>query len=118
MAETVNYADYADYADHYSEEELKAKLSKTKRLGRKLLKNIFELGYAFMSSDTPVWARAVIIGAIGYFISPADAVPDLVPGVGYVDDAGVIASALAAVGSNITNEVEEKAEKAVDDLLG
>ena len=77
-----------------------------------------EIGYAFMSPDTPVWARAVIIGAIGYFISPADAVPDLVPGVGYVDDAGVIASALAAVGSNITNEVEEKADKAVDDLLG
>ena len=86
MAETVNYADYADYADHYSEEELKAKLSKTKRLGRKLLKSVFELGYAFMSPDTPVWAKAVIIGALGYFICPVDATPDFIPGVGYVDD--------------------------------
>ncbi|WP_162608635.1 YkvA family protein [Desulfovibrio sp. An276] len=119
MAETIDYAsNCADYADHYSEEALKAKLSKTRRLGRKLLKSVLELGYAFMSPDTPVWARAVIVGAIGYFISPADAVPDLVPGVGYVDDAAVIASALAAVGSNITDEVENKAEKAVDDLLG
>lgn len=119
MAESINYAsNYADYADHYSEEALNSKLSKTKRLGRKLLKSVFELGYAFMSPDTPVWARAVIVGAIGYFISPADAVPDLVPGVGYVDDAAVIASALAAVGSNITDEVEEKADRAVDDLLG
>ena len=84
MAESINYA---DYADHYSEEELNRKFSKTKRLGSKLLKSVFELGYAFMSPDTPVWARAVIVGAIGYFISPADAVPDLVPGVGYVDDA-------------------------------
>ena len=115
MAESINYA---DYAGHYSEEELNRKFSKTKRLGRKLLKSVFELGYAFMSPDTPVWARAVIVGAIGYFISPADAVPDLVPGVGYVDDAAVIASALAAVGSNITIDVEDKAEKAVDDLLG
>ena len=115
MAESINYA---DYADHYSEEELNRTFSKTKRLGRKLLKSVFELGYAFMSPDTPVWARAVIVGAIGYFISPADAVPDLVPGVGYVDDAAVIASALAAVGSNITDSVEKKADKAVDDLLG
>lgn len=115
MAESINYA---DYADHYSEEELNRKFSKTKRLGRKLLKSVFELGYAFMSPDTPVWAKAVIIGALGYFICPVDATPDFIPGVGYVDDAAVIASALAAVGSNINDEVEDKAEKAVDDLLG
>ena len=115
MAESINYA---DYADHYSEEELNRKFSKTKRLGRKLLKSVFELGYAFMSPDTPVWARAVIIGAIGYFISPADAVPDLVPGVGYVDDAGVIASALAAIALYVTDEVRARAEEAVNKLLG
>ena len=115
MAQATNYA---TYAENYSEEALNRKLSKTRRLGRKLLKNIFELGYAFMSPDTPVWARAVIVGAIGYFISPADAVPDLVPGVGYVDDAAVVTSALAAVGASITDEVKDKAEKAADDLLG
>ena len=115
---TTTDSNYSKFASHCSETNLLDKMAKNRCLGRKLLKSVFELGYAFMSPDTPVWARAVIIGAIGYFISPADAVPDLVPGVGYVDDAGVIASALAAVGSNITNEVEEKAEKAVDDLLG
>ena len=43
MAESINYAsNYADYADHYSEEALNSKLSKTTRLGRKLLKSVFE----------------------------------------------------------------------------
>lgn len=39
---------------------------------------------------------AVIIGALGYFISPVDAVPDLLPG-GLVDDGGVIALAVSTL---------------------
>ena len=92
--------------------------SQQQGLGRALLKKVFELGYAFLSPDTPAWAKAVIIGALGYFISPADAVPDLIPCVGYVDDAGVITSALTTIAMYVTDDVKAKAEKAVEDLLG
>ena len=92
--------------------------SQQQGLGRALLKKVFELGYAFLSPDTPAWAKAVIIGALGYFISPADAVPDLIPCVGYVDDAGVITSALTTIAMYVTDDVKAKAEKAVEGLLG
>lgn len=40
--------------------------------------------YALLkSSSTPAWAKAAIIGALGYFICPLDAVPDFLP-VGFV----------------------------------
>lgn len=110
--------EYTTYAKHFSEKKLNRKTARNKRLGRALLKKVFELGYAFLSPDTPAWARAVIIGALGYFISPADAVPDLIPGVGYVDDAGVITSALVAVASSVTDAVEARANEAVDNILG
>jgi uncharacterized membrane protein YkvA (DUF1232 family) len=41
---------------------------------------------------------AVIIGALVYFVSPIDAIPDLTPVVGYIDDAAVIAAAVARLG--------------------
>jgi len=37
----------------------------------------------------PMWAKISIVAALGYFISPIDAIPDFLPG-GYVDDLGVM----------------------------
>ena len=42
-------------------------------------------------------AVAVAVGALAYLLAPVDAVPDLLPGAGLVDDAGVLAAALAAI---------------------
>ena len=114
----VTDSNYSKFASHCSETNLLDKMAKNRGLGKSFLRKLFALWYSFRSPDTPAWAKAVIIGALGYFICPVDATPDFIPGVGYVDDAAVIASALAAVGSNINDEVEDKAEKAVDDLLG
>ena len=52
--------------------------------------------YAFMTDPhAPARGKAVAIGALLYFILPIDLVPDLIPIVGFVDDAAVIASAVA-----------------------
>ncbi|MBQ3270132.1 MAG: DUF1232 domain-containing protein [Clostridia bacterium] len=52
-------------------------------------------------TDIPSGSIAAIVGALVYFLAPFDLVPDAIPGIGFVDDAAVIATCLALVGSDI-----------------
>ena len=92
-------------------------MAKNRGLGKSFLRKLLALWYSFMSSDGPVWARAVIIGALGYFICPVDATPDFIPGLGYVDDAGVILTALTTISMYVTDVMERRARQAVDNLM-
>jgi uncharacterized membrane protein YkvA (DUF1232 family) len=49
----------------------------------------------------------VIFGALVYFIAPIDAIPDLTPLVGFTDDLGALAAALAMVSIYVDNNVEK-----------
>lgn len=51
--------------------------------------------------NIPLGTMVAIISALIYFLSPIDLIPDAIPGVGYVDDAAVIAACLAMVQSDI-----------------
>lgn len=82
-----------------------------KFLGEGLIGKLLMLYYCWCDPRTPFWAKAVIAGAIAYFISPVDAIPDFIPGVGYLDDAGVIASAIGTLGAHITDEHQEQAKQ-------
>lgn len=82
--------------------------------GRELLSKAFQLYYAFPSAPAP--AKAVIAGALGYLVLPADAIPDALPGIGLTDDLGVLASALLAVSVHIDEDVVRKAETALEKL--
>lgn len=57
--------------------------------------------YCALDRDTPTGVRAILFGAIAYFILPADAVPDLFAGLGFTDDAAVLAAAIAAVSRHL-----------------
>jgi uncharacterized membrane protein YkvA (DUF1232 family) len=57
-------------------------------------------------------------GALGYFIFPLDAVPDLAPLIGYTDDLTVMAAALATVAFYITPEVKAQAHEKLDHWFG
>ena len=59
----------------------------------------------------PAWAIATIIGAIIYVVSPIDAVPDIIPVAGWLDDAGVVAAAIGALGTVIASYLDYKKEK-------
>jgi uncharacterized membrane protein YkvA (DUF1232 family) len=72
--------------------------------------------YCAIDRDTPGYVRAVLLGAAAYFVLPADVVPDFIAGLGYTDDASVIAAALSAVGRNITPRHRERARATVDEL--
>lgn len=65
--------------------------------------------YAAIDPKTPASAKAVLLGALGYFIVPLDIVPDLLGAFGYGDDLAVILAAIKAVESSIREEHHEKA---------
>lgn len=52
--------------------------------------------------STPRRVRLTLLAAIAYFVLPIDAIPDILPAIGFTDDAAVLAAAIAAVASSIT----------------
>ncbi|PTM40469.1 uncharacterized membrane protein YkvA (DUF1232 family) [Bosea sp. 124] len=65
---------------------------------------------------TPRRVRLTLLAALGYFVLPIDAIPDIMPILGFTDDAAVIAAALAAVAGSITVEHREKAKQSLAEL--
>ena len=53
--------------------------------------------YCAGDKATPLYVRAVLMGALAYFIIPSDVIPDFIVGLGFTDDASVLAAAIAAV---------------------
>lgn len=99
------------YANDYTEDGLWAKIKGfAKVAGSELIEKALQLYYALQNTNTPTWAKTVIIGALGYFISPMDAIADIVPFVGYADDAGVLTMAVATVASYISDDIKAKAK--------
>ncbi|WP_404288189.1 YkvA family protein [Microvirga sp. RSM25] len=62
--------------------------------------------------------RLILLGAIAYFVFPADAVTDLLPLFGFADDAAVLAAAISQVAGSITEEHKERARNALRDATG
>ena len=60
--------------------------------------------YCAFDRATPLHVKATLVGAIAYFILPTDAIPDVLPVIGFTDDAAVLAAALRLVASHITPE--------------
>lgn len=100
------------YEKNFSDESFMTKVAATcKGLGKEILVKALLLYCAAKAKGTPIPVRAAVIAALGYFISPVDAVPDMIPVLGYADDAAVLAATLATIASYITPEVRDNATK-------
>lgn len=60
---------------------------------------------------TPFQVRATLIGALAYFVLPFDAVPDIIAGLGFTDDAAVLLAALKIVGGHVTEAHRARARR-------
>ncbi len=60
--------------------------------------------YCATDRGTPLYVKAVLMGALVYFIVPSDVIPDVIAGLGYTDDAAVLAAVIAAVGNSLRPE--------------
>lgn len=83
------------------------------RIGRPLIEKALYLYFALKNPKTPAWAKRVIYGALAYLVLPVDAIPDLLPGVGFTDDLSVITAALATVSLYINADVKAQAQEKV-----
>ncbi len=107
------------YQKAYSPARFWQKLgSRAKGIGRHALEKALYLYYAVQDPNTPKWARRVMYGALGYFILPLDAMPDLIPFVGYTDDISVMVAALATVSFYITPDIKARAQHKLDNWFG
>lgn len=57
--------------------------------------------YCAIDAQTPAKVKLVLFAALGYFVLPIDAIPDVLTGMGFTDDATVLATALGLVGAHI-----------------
>ena len=111
--------DSSEYSKEYSESSFWDKVKKfASKAGGKVIYTALKLYYTLQSPDTPAWAKAVIIGALGYFISPIDVIPDITPVVGFADDLGVLAAATATVVTNITPAIKAQAKAKAGEWFG
>jgi uncharacterized membrane protein YkvA (DUF1232 family) len=67
--------------------------------------------YCAFDKQTPRHVQAALLGAVAYFILPFDFVPDMLPVLGFTDDAAVLATAIRLVAGHIT-EVHREAARA------
>ncbi|MBW4690822.1 MAG: DUF1232 domain-containing protein [Lyngbya sp. HA4199-MV5] len=74
-------------------------------------KDALAMYFCMIDSKTPLPVKGTIAAALTYFLSPMDAIPDVLVGIGFTDDAGVIATALATVGAYVTDDHRRKADK-------
>lgn len=107
------------YAASYSQDGLFDKISKyAKNIGLNLINEALKLWYVTDNPNLPGKTKATIIGALGYLISPLDLVPDVLPVVGYTDDAGAVALAIAMAQAFIDQKVKDKAKAKIDEIFG
>jgi uncharacterized membrane protein YkvA (DUF1232 family) len=72
--------------------------------------------YCATDPATPPAAKATLLAALGYFVLPFDAVPDLLVAIGFADDLAVLLLALRAVQTHLTPEHEARARAKLAEL--
>jgi uncharacterized membrane protein YkvA (DUF1232 family) len=89
--------------------------SKAKRVAARLpfAEDLLSAYYCAFDRTTPIQVKAALLGALAYFVLPVDLIPDILPVLGYADDAAVLATALRLVASHIRPEHREAARQAL-----
>jgi uncharacterized membrane protein YkvA (DUF1232 family) len=72
--------------------------------------------YCAFDRQTPAHVKAALVGAIAYFVLPADLIPDVLPVIGYTDDAAMLAAAIRLIAAHITPDHREAARRKLESL--
>ena len=103
--------DFMRYANKFSQTDVVEKIASiAKRAGAKLVYAALILYYTLQSDKISTANKAMIIGALGYMISPLDVIPDAIPIAGLTDDLAVLLFVLKKVWTDIDPEIQQKAK--------
>lgn len=104
--------DLQKYKEKFSQKSFIEKIQRVaKRAGVKLVYVALILYYLIESNRVSVKDKAIIIGALGYLISPIDIVPDAIPIAGLGDDMAVMLYVLDKVWGQVDDEIKSKAQR-------
>ncbi len=104
--------DFMKYANKFSQTDFVEKIASiAKRAGAKLVYAALILYYTLQSDKVSATNKAMIIGALGYMISPLDVIPDAIPIAGLTDDLAVLLFVLKKVWTDIDPDIQTKARE-------
>ena len=110
----------SDEAQAWRDEDLVRRgfWAKARRVAAKLpfAEDLIAGYYCAFDRNTPRQVRIVLLGALAYFVLPFDAMPDLMPALGFADDAAVLATVVQLVASHILPSHRAAARDALDRL--
>jgi uncharacterized membrane protein YkvA (DUF1232 family) len=89
-----------------------------RKRGEGLETEVYALYLAFRDDRTPLVAKVAIALLVAYAVSPIDPIPDVVPGLGYLDELVVlpvgVTIALRLVPDHVVAECRERAGDEID----
>lgn len=75
--------------------------------------DVLSIYFAARDPKTPPASKGMMLAALAYFILPTDAIPDVLAGVGFTDDAAVIGAVIGLLGRTL----KPRHKAAAKDLL-
>jgi len=79
-------------------------------------RQVISVWYSARDPETPMAAKGIMLGGLAYFVLPIDAIPDVFAGIGFTDDAAVIAALIATLGTHIKRRHKDQADAALERL--
>lgn len=115
--ETCSNFDFKEtkkYEKEYSQDKFFAKLNKVvKKMGAKIIYPALLLHLVLIEKTTPIHVKTIILGALGYLISPIDCIPDAIVGIGLGDDVSTLFIAISKVQPYVTDNIKSKAKEMI-----
>lgn len=109
-----NFKETKKYDKEYSQDKFFAKLNKVvKKMGAKIIYPALLLYFVLIEKTTPMHVKTIILGALGYLISPIDCIPDVITGIGLGDDVSALFIAISKVQPYITDDIKSKAKEMI-----
>ena len=119
MEKKKKIIDFDAYRSYFNDSQLWEKIKKVaKKAGIKVVYATLVLYYMSRDPSISTKEKLKIYGALGYFILPADFIPDPLMGLGFTDDFAALAWAIYAMSSHITPEIEQQAEQKLREWFG
>ena len=72
--------------------------------------------YCALDTRTPLRAKGILIAALAYFVMPADAIPDVIVGLGFTDDIAVLTAAISTIRAHLTPSHRAAAKRALTEV--
>jgi len=81
-------------------------------------KDLLSVYYSARDEETPLRAKGLMFAALAYFVLPTDALPDIITGLGFTDDAAVLFALMNVVGRNVKPKHKEAAKETLRRAAG